>query len=761
MNLSHKKGYDAEAVSFRFVSKGKYSVQGRPIMGTGDSPEKATTYGKYLLLKELGRGGMGTVYLAEDTSLGRIVALKVLLPALSADDSFIRRFREEARSVAAVSHPNIVRIHSLDYIDSQYVIDMEYLDGGSLSDLMLREVMTPPRLLHVLSGIIHALAACHQCGIVHRDMKPQNVLVEQNGRVVLTDFGISTAYADHITKAMRRNSSCSFFVGTPRYAPPEAWDNSPAGPSWDVYSLGMVIFESLTGNVLYDGASPLEIARKMFLEPMEDISGRLVNVSEELAQLLQEMLSLDPGHRPKDGVELLARLQEVPEWKGLGPLTEETMTYTATDAMRRIRNKKRKERMRKYVGIAFAAVAAIVTLPLLGWGAFWMTQNFLTEVAGPAPQVAAWEEASVSPAIIFQGVTLQENNATSQPTTWYLRDRTQPNEREGLVFSKDALWGIEVLGGDDEDFTVAGFAADYRFGGGQGYREARITGTGRPLGRNTHAFNLQFECIASGERWDWTGTLAAHGTLNDDAGFRHALQTADGPQALLFRELIPRRRPWAQMALEGLYPRYERAYEVPIIELPQEADPYETLQAGVWRQQRFTTSGRVRSIPAVGGAQRARLQAVATEHGLHLQIDCPISPEASPFIHISVVPLMAYPVSASPQYVATLGPEGLENAHVYVQGVEQPWHCPWQGKKARNGDQLQAEVYIPSLGMRGAPIPGENVYWFLNVSISEERFPLEESALAYWGGPDLHNLSSSLLLRYTRSVQPAENENGL
>jgi len=757
MKQTRKVSYDIEAVPFRFLKKGQPTVQGFAPMGPDGAPTEAQTYGKYLLVKELGRGGMGTVYLAEDTSLGRIVALKVLLPSFSADESFIQRFREEARSVAAVSHPNIVRINSLDYIDNQYVIDMEYLDGGSLGDLFHREVMTPPRLLHLLSGTIHALAACHQCGIVHRDVKPQNILVEQSGRVVLTDFGISTAYADHITKAIRRSGTCSFFVGTPRYAPPEAWDKGIATPSWDIYSLGMIIYECFTGKVLYDGSSPLEIARKMFIEPVPDIAEDLGALSPAFAGLLGDMLALEPDRRPKDGAALLARLAEVPEWQELGPMNEDTMTFTASEALKRVRRRKKREELKRqgYKVLVGMGIAAVFTVFAFQW---WTLANRTAPVVivqSDGVALAHTVPGAPNPAPsaeVFLGTAMPGSDTVNATTSWYLRDRTQPGRREGLVFTNDAIWGIEFRSNDaDGDVHIEGFSAEYRLGAGQGFREARILGTGRRLGQESIAVTLAFQCVSTGEDWEWTGTLSAHDEIADEASFRQALQLADGPQAILFRELLPRKRQWAHHAVLGIYPRGVYSFHAPLVGgLPEAVADHRPW----WNEAYYTAAGRVRPIGAFEGPDDALAWSVATEAGLHLAFTTPAEDNDALYLHLAVVPLLAYPVSASPVYQASIGPNGIESPQIEVNGIEQPWHCPWEGTLTHHKGRVVAEVFLPHEGMRGVGPLRAGKYVFVNAVFSKSADPGTTDVMARWGELPIEEVSSGMLLYLAESVQP-------
>lgn len=187
-----------------------------------------TRVGKYRILRELGRGGMGVVYLAEDTRLQREVALKLLHPALTLDRGFVDRFATEARAIAALTHPGIVRVHAFEEVDGCHLIDMEYVDGRSLDQVIARGPVSGKDTLNIIARVLEALAACHARGMVHRDIKPSNILIGYDGRILLSDFGLAMSFA--LASTSGATSSC--FIGTPKYAPPESWDRvlpSPAG----------------------------------------------------------------------------------------------------------------------------------------------------------------------------------------------------------------------------------------------------------------------------------------------------------------------------------------------------------------------------------------------------------------------------------------------------------------------------------------------------------------------------------------------------
>jgi eukaryotic-like serine/threonine-protein kinase len=219
-----------------------------------------TTLGKYELHEQLGRGGFGTVYRAIDTSLGREVALKVLHPQLTTDPDFLERFRNEARLVASLKSPNIVTIYDLAEADGRVFIAMEYLSGGSLKEKLEKEGTIPfEQSVEIIKQVCNGLRTAHKKGLVHRDIKPGNILFNSEGQAVLGDFGLARA----IQQSSMSAASSTGGVGTPAYRAPELWiGKPPASPATDIYSLGCVLSEMLTGKTLFEGDTTEEVLTK-------------------------------------------------------------------------------------------------------------------------------------------------------------------------------------------------------------------------------------------------------------------------------------------------------------------------------------------------------------------------------------------------------------------------------------------------------------------------------------------------------------------
>ena len=216
-----------------------------------------TTLGKYEIIKELGRGGFGTVYEAVDTVLERPVALKVLHPNLVNDLSFVSRFRQEAKLAAKLEHPNIVPVHDFDQKDGRFFIAMGLMPKGSIKDLLTESgTLNPDQCKKILLHISSGLAYAHQRDIIHRDLKPGNILIDEHGIARVSDFGFAKAMT--VANSLSMNMTGGL-LGTPAYMAPEIWDGEEASPQSDIYSLGCIAHELLTGKPLFEGDSAAKI----------------------------------------------------------------------------------------------------------------------------------------------------------------------------------------------------------------------------------------------------------------------------------------------------------------------------------------------------------------------------------------------------------------------------------------------------------------------------------------------------------------------
>jgi serine/threonine-protein kinase len=276
--------------------------------------------GRYRIQRKLGMGGMANVYLAEDEVLGRRVAIKILNERHAGDEQFIERFRREAKNAASLSHPNIVSIYDRGEAEGTYYIAMEYLDGRSLKELIVARGPAPiPLAIDYARQILAALRFAHRHGIVHRDIKPHNVLVDAEGRLKVTDFGIARAGASQMTEA-------GSIIGTAQYLSPEQAKGAPVDQTSDLYSVGVVLYELLTGVVPFSGDTPVEIAMKHLSTVPEPPSAKRADVPRDLDMVVMRALAKDPSERYQTAEEMEADLRRVNRGVAISPVTEEAAT---------------------------------------------------------------------------------------------------------------------------------------------------------------------------------------------------------------------------------------------------------------------------------------------------------------------------------------------------------------------------------------------------------------------------------------------------
>ena len=268
---------------------------------------QTTIDGRYTIEHPLGSGGMAEVFLAHDGVLERDVALKVLRSQYRGDEEFYERFGREARNAASLSHPNIVSVFDRgETPEGTCYIAMEYVSGGTLKErLDERGPMEPQRALAVAGQVAEALWAAHERGVIHRDIKPQNILVTDMGHLKVTDFGIARA------ASAATISATNAVFGTAGYLSPEQALGEPATPRSDLYSLGIVLYEMLTGVVPYRADNPVAVCMKHVTEPLTPPRRLDPTIPEPVDALVVKMLAKDPADRPASAAELLDDIEVV------------------------------------------------------------------------------------------------------------------------------------------------------------------------------------------------------------------------------------------------------------------------------------------------------------------------------------------------------------------------------------------------------------------------------------------------------------------
>jgi beta-lactam-binding protein with PASTA domain len=260
---------------------------------------------RYRVTRKLGGGGMADVYLAEDQELGRRVAIKILHHRYANDEQFVERFRREATHAAGLSHPNIVSVYDRGSTNGSYFIVMEYVEGRTLKELIRTHGLCPiPMAIAYTRQILSALRYAHRNGVIHRDIKPHNVIVDPEGVVKVTDFGIARAGSSQMTEE-------GAIIGTAQYLSPEQARGAPVDQTSDLYSTGIVLFELLTGRVPFNGETPVEIAMKHLSEIPDAPSDHRRDVPDDLDHVVLRALAKEPSERYQSAAAMDADLETV------------------------------------------------------------------------------------------------------------------------------------------------------------------------------------------------------------------------------------------------------------------------------------------------------------------------------------------------------------------------------------------------------------------------------------------------------------------
>jgi serine/threonine-protein kinase len=345
-------------------------------MATIDERRGTIFASRYRLERKLGSGGMADVWLAEDQELGRKVAIKILHERYASDTQFVERFRREATHAAGLSHPNVVSIYDRGETDGSYFIVMEYVEGRTLKELIVTRGPCPvPVAISYVRQVLAALRYAHRNGIVHRDIKPHNVLVDHEGRVKVADFGIARAGSSQMTEA-------GSIIGTAQYLSPEQARGAPVDESSDLYSTGIVLYELLTGKVPFVGETPVEIAMKHLSQVPSAPSELRGEIPRDLDLVVLRALAKEPADRYRSAQEMDRDLELVGRGDAVGPETEEAATMvlrgesTAATTVQRPAGYGGEERYRSYdsevrTGRAWwpwlLALGAAIALGIGGW----------------------------------------------------------------------------------------------------------------------------------------------------------------------------------------------------------------------------------------------------------------------------------------------------------------------------------------------------------------------------------------------------------
>jgi len=354
----------------------------------------SSRFGKYTKIERVGEGGFGHVYRAFDTELQRWVALKVPHEELLGDPKFVKQFRQEAQIAAQLDHPNIVRIYSIGEYQGTPYIEMEYVEGKTLAALIqAKRRFTPREALNILIPVCEALEYAHRQGIIHQDIKPENILIrEKDGRVLVTDFGLARARERSFQSGL---SSTGVVVGTFRYMPPEQAEPKlgKIGPWSDVYSLGVVLYQMLTGRLPFAGRSAAQLIYQHVNEPPEPPSNININIDQGVESVVLKALQKRPQERFQSAEEMAAALRAAVEQGKVVP-----GVYPRRQAIKSRREPSRNWQTAVLGGVILAAFVVLVVV--FAWRMFTFGGEKPTEVAMVVAPSSPLSEQAPTPTLV-------------------------------------------------------------------------------------------------------------------------------------------------------------------------------------------------------------------------------------------------------------------------------------------------------------------------------------------------------------------------
>ena len=689
---------------------------------------------KYRVIRELGRGGMGVVYLAEDQLLKREVALKVLYEHLNRDHTFVEQFQEEARSVSTLHHPNIVCVHGLERSGDVVAIDMEYVDGLSLDQFRHAANITPHIAAGIARDVLGGLATCHQIGVVHRDIKPSNILINHGGQAKITDFGLATAYAFHLEATVRGNTSSGFYMGTPRYMPVQAWEGGRPEPFWDLYSFGVVLFETLSGRVAFEGDNPMAIMKRHLTEPLPPLHTITGNVSPALSALVQSLLASSGEVGGMTSADALEALRQTPEYQELHESNADTTL--ALPPPRRLRRLQAKPLSRRTLGRITTALAVLLIASLA------------IGLAVGLRKTAVETRIPLDGSPVFLDVRALDSDVFDTGT-WMVERDPQGSPKKITGITALGLWVMDVQpptgGGQNTRLLVGSWAETLS-------EENRVAHFGQLAGSlawEPDSGRMTLSLDRTRERDGEHVRFSVYGRANtayNTRSFLRALEANAVLQPLIYSELLGRSLQWAR-DLEARLPSLPggRGSRVPVpwTESPIVVDG--SLTETTWVDGAFDEIGRIGEIRIPGASADTPLLVRWTTDAIYLAARVTDAGNA-PVFELGVLPVLETSLKYAGRFFMSVDSQGAVQSRYLAGNAEQPWQCEWKPVLAVKNGVATVEIRIPMAALKDAARPHDQKRWRVNARMTAESSSGTRATRARWGDEDLDALEHGVLL---------------
>ncbi len=552
--------------------------------------------GRYRVLNRLGAGGMADVYCAEDTHLGRQVALKVLYRRFAQDAEFVERFKREAQSAAGLTHPNVVNVFDRGEHDGTYYIAMEYLPGRTLKQVITeRGALDQESVIDIGIQILRAASFAHRRGVVHRDLKPHNVMLDDGGNAKVTDFGIARAGASEMTEA-------GSIMGTAQYLSPEQAQGQPATSQSDLYSVGIILYELLTGRLPFDGESAVSIAVQHLNDSPPPISSLRLDVAPELDAAVMRALAKDPAARWADADEFIRALEGARAGLATQPLGQDTAAFAPVPVAAPEEDEQRK---RRWPWFALGLTALVLAL-----AAFLLAGGDQVEVEN----VVGQPEAVAVDRLSDDGF---EVDVDRQPDLAPIGEVIHQDPGAGTEADEGSTVKLVVSTGAPEVTvpTVAGFAEK------RAVRELSKAGCGTREDTNLCGFKVEVRDEAS-DRFDEGDAIrtSPQGGTSAEVGSRVLLFVSTGPQQVEVPDVVGLARESAEATLNraglGFTVTEQESDEDPGTVIAQDPVVGTTVDKGSRVELTIAKEAETVDVPNVVGFSRTTAEDTLRDAGL-------------------------------------------------------------------------------------------------------------------------------------------------